>query len=76
MDKNNRKLKIANKYKKANTSVTWELCCTYQQLQFSYLNRSKNIQTGATQKSLAPTFSENRGLRKNKSGEWAKSRNG
>ena len=52
MDKNDRKLKIANKYKKANTSVTWEHMLHMPTTKILISEPLKKH----TNRSLAPTF--------------------
>ena len=72
MDKNNRKLKILHKCMKANTSAIWQ--------HMLHIPPIKEISKPLTKTKQEPHkrvyHSENGGLGKKKSGEWAKSRQG
>ena len=69
MDKNNRKLKI----KANNTSATWQHAAHTTNQNTHLLTAPKKLNMSHTKE---PTFRENGGLGKKKSGERAKSRKG
>ena len=76
MDKNNRKLKILYKCIKANTSAIWQHMLHIPPTKaYSSPNRS-NKQKDKSHTKEPAYLSENGGLRKKRSGEWAKSRKG